>query len=94
MKDCYLEDDVAVALVKLAMESFFNLHGHKVLYLPHGYPWNLKRGGKEEIRVCIQQQNLIYTFFITHAWELPVDVTAQLRDLISLVPCLKALIGC
>lgn len=38
---CYLEDDVAVSLVELAMESFVHLHGDKILYLPHRYTWNL-----------------------------------------------------
>lgn len=38
----YLEDDVAISLVELAMESFVHLDRNKVLDLPHRYTWNLK----------------------------------------------------
>lgn len=38
---CYLEDDVAISLVELAMEGFVHLEWNKVLYLPHYYTWNL-----------------------------------------------------
>lgn len=38
----YLEDDVAVGLIKLPVERFIDLHGNKILDLPHGHAWHLE----------------------------------------------------
>lgn len=52
----YLEDDVAVSLVELAMESFVHLDGNKVLYLPHRHTWNLQEGEIEKTFVLMSVQ--------------------------------------
>lgn len=62
----YLEDDVAISLVELAMESFVHLDGNKVLYLPHRYTWNLQEGEIEKTRVLMSVQKSNLTRVIGH----------------------------
>lgn len=53
---CYLEDDVAIGLVELAMEGFVHLEWNEVLYLPHCYTRNLQDGEIENIIILKSEQ--------------------------------------
>lgn len=73
----YLEDDVAVCLVELAMESFIHLDGNKVLYLPHCYTWDLE-GGIER-----------YVSILMRRWHKSEDLGAQHHTHTHILPVLR-----